>query len=387
MNPRICFTIVLFFNTIFSFAQVPSFGIPIEGQYLKDYFIVNYVDWSTSGIKDYNCGDKTYDGHKGTDFALRSFRQMDSGVFVLSADAGKVISVVDSFFDRNKDPLSSNSGNMIAIQHSGGYYTYYAHLMKNSALVKTDDIVVKGQKIAKVASSGKSSDPHLHFEVWYNSVTYVDPFKGSCGNPSSMWTNQPVYDSNYRILESGLLNFMPDLDTIRERPKQPSSFKFNDKAICLWVLESGIKNGDSATWQWFDPDNNLYYSYTYTYTANSWYFYNWSYITFPHNEKAGSWQVKYLINGKIKKVIPFTIQTSSVEDDPLSKNLIISHGNIDLSGLFSERNSTLTVFNTNGQQIIQSETSESGIIHLEQGIYLILLKSDERQQIYKVLVY
>ena len=55
-------------------------------------------------------------------------------------------------------------GNVVVISHGQGFITYYAHAMR--LLVNQGDKVRKGQLIALVGSSGKSSAPHLHFEVW-----------------------------------------------------------------------------------------------------------------------------------------------------------------------------------------------------------------------------
>lgn len=63
-------------------------------------------------------------------------------------------------------------GNMVEINHGGGYVTRYGHNEK--LLVKVGDIVKKGQQIALMGSTGRSTGPHVHFEVYKNGRV-VDP--------------------------------------------------------------------------------------------------------------------------------------------------------------------------------------------------------------------
>ena len=54
-------------------------------------------------------------------------------------------------------------GNIVDVDHDNGLTSRYAHLSKS--LVKVGDVVMKGQVIAKVGATGRTTGPHLHFEV------------------------------------------------------------------------------------------------------------------------------------------------------------------------------------------------------------------------------
>ena len=63
----------------------------------------------------------------------------------------------------------------VKLSHSDGTYTLYAHLHQNTITVKIGDAVKQGQVIGKMGSSGNSTGMHLHFEVWSDATTRVDP--------------------------------------------------------------------------------------------------------------------------------------------------------------------------------------------------------------------
>lgn len=271
---------------------------PVEGQYGKDYHIVFYVDWGLGNQElDHQCLSKTYNGHQGTDFIIRSFKTMDSGVHVLAAADGIVVALQDGLFDREKaSVISKGLGNYIAIKHANGYFTYYAHLVKNSISVKVGDTIKAGERIAKVGSSGNSSDPHLHFEVWWDSTTLVDPFAGACGNQNTLWLNPLPYDSSFSVWISGLTNFIPFLDTLREEPPTLFAFSSNDSAIAYWSILTGLQKLDTLTLKWFSPSGQLWFEFDYALHQDMGYFYYWSFINVPPSTEAGEWTVKLFRN-------------------------------------------------------------------------------------------
>lgn len=67
---------------------------------------------------------------------------------------------------------STGYGNLVEINHGNGYATRYGHNSK--ILVRVGDKVARGQAVAKIGSTGRSTGPHVHFEVLYNGDP-VDP--------------------------------------------------------------------------------------------------------------------------------------------------------------------------------------------------------------------
>lgn len=96
--------------------------------------------------------------HTGLDF------QAESGTPILAA-AGGVVVVQDAH---------AAYGNKVEIDHGNDLITRYAHASK--VLVKKGDLIKRGQKIAEVGTTGRSTGPHLHFEVLVQGVAQ-DPQK------------------------------------------------------------------------------------------------------------------------------------------------------------------------------------------------------------------
>lgn len=61
---------------------------------------------------------------------------------------------------------SGNYGYLVKVQHSGGFETYYAHCSRFN--VSVGDVVKQGDVVSFVGSTGRSTGPHVHFEIRYN---------------------------------------------------------------------------------------------------------------------------------------------------------------------------------------------------------------------------
>jgi murein DD-endopeptidase MepM/ murein hydrolase activator NlpD len=71
--------------------------------------------------------------------------------------------------------FSGAFGNLIILEHPGNYHTYYAHLSNYNVELGVGNEVRRGLEIGYVGSTGRSTGPHLHFELRKNGV-YVDPY-------------------------------------------------------------------------------------------------------------------------------------------------------------------------------------------------------------------
>lgn len=386
--------LILLFLPIPSYTQQPFLNTPIEGTYLQDYFIVNYVDWSIDSTLDYKCGSKSYDGHQGTDFVLRNFKQMDQGNQVLAAANGIVTAITDSLFDRNKEAVSGHLGNFIAIRHPNKYYTYYGHLKKYSLLVHPGDSVLSGQVIAEVGSSGYSSDPHLHFELWYDSLYLVDPFSGACGNASSLWISPLKYIDSFGIIDHDFCNFNASLNELKERIPSQKIFSIKDDTVSFWMEGYGIRKGDVSTINWYTPQRNFWFSYTYTHPADLWYYYFNTYIFRPPVYMTGVWKIDYLINNNFKLSDQFEI----VETTETDNNQINYQFNLSESGEIHfiipiSKTGIIELFDIAGNQIykgpVLSGTQDISlpVRHLMKGIYVLRISNFLTSNKYKFVFY
>ncbi|HOF50290.1 MAG TPA: M23 family metallopeptidase [Candidatus Colwellbacteria bacterium] len=75
---------------------------------------------------------------------------------------------------------SDGYGNYIILEHSSGYTTLYGHLLSLGSAVDVGEEVARGQQIALSGSTGRSSGPHLHFEIRLNN----NPINPLAGAPS-----------------------------------------------------------------------------------------------------------------------------------------------------------------------------------------------------------
>lgn len=119
-----------------------------------------------------------YRAHMGIDYAA------PIGTPIFSVATGKVVHL----------GYSGAFGNLIILEHPGNYRTYYAHLSNYNVELEVGNEVRRGLEIGYVGSTGRSTGPHLHFELRKDGV-YVDPYAST--TQLDLW--------NMRDSDSGLL--------------------------------------------------------------------------------------------------------------------------------------------------------------------------------------
>jgi len=299
---------ILYFSFVQCFGQQGTFTLPLHGQQGIDYFIDYYSDHDTSaGIRDPYCGTKTYNGHHGSDFLLRSFKTMDSGVYVYAMADGVVFFERDGEYDRNKRWITGRAANYLCILHANKYFVFYNHLKKGSLLVHFGDTVRQGQPIAQVGSSGFSTGAHLDIDIRNNNNQIIDPFSGPCHGPTyGLWLNEPAYDTALYLIDAGFIPYTPNVDTLKERYMVKDTFCApTDDTVCFWAQMHGLRKGYRIHAEWYGPSGLLWNTFNYTWPLNYWNDYSWTYILLP--DKAGRWELRYFVNEHLIITKPFYV--------------------------------------------------------------------------------
>lgn len=246
------------------------------------YYISAFVDLDpSSGLGDWNCGTRTYNGHRGIDIVPWPFiwDKMDNDlVEVVAAAAGTIIAKVDGNPDRvcNGVGGGGNSNNYIAIEHADGSTALYVHMKTGSLTSKIiGQTVNTGEYLGIVGSAGQSTGVHLHFELRSDGTfaNYIDPFYGACNTTigSSWWTLQKPY-TEPKIMKLSLHNSWPYMavcpntvdtsyiqDVFNSSPGLQATFHVCTKHV--------LKN-DVWNFRILNPDNTVFDSWNYTSLSN-----------------------------------------------------------------------------------------------------------------------
>jgi hypothetical protein len=275
--------------------------------YLNFYGVFNFVDQDlTSGILDYNCGARTYDGHQGTDIIIWPFPWYlvaNNYIKVIAAADGTIIDKQDGNVDNHC--ACSGSWNAVYVQHADGSIAWYGHMKKNSLTGKAiGQTISKGEYVGVVASSGCSTAPHLHFQVYkalpYQQSNLIDPYQGACNalNTQTWWTAQEPYRvSTLNALLTHDAAPVSGCPETNEMPHFSNSFAAGSVAYFSTSYRDQIL-GQVSSLKIRKPDNTVWKTWSHTspdtYSISWWYWY-W---TLPATGPNGTWTFEVTYQGQ-----------------------------------------------------------------------------------------
>ncbi|MDB2439405.1 M23 family metallopeptidase [Hellea sp.] len=256
------FALPICFVAVSTSAQDKARSIPLQFPLNctldEDCFIQQFADMDESQeAVDPFCGGATYDGHKGTDFRLRTFEDIDSNIEVLAAAGGTIKGARKNRPDRLIETAADRRalkgvecGNGVVIDHGNTIETQYCHLKKDSVSVSAGDIVKAGDSLGYVGASGLAQFPHLHLSVRKDG-NIIDPFTGnrpsqgcSLKSDESWWADPSLLTTKRdAVLLGSNITGAPIKHNrlVRTPPRKAST---SDSATVGWVWYSNLKAND-----------------------------------------------------------------------------------------------------------------------------------------------
>jgi hypothetical protein len=236
-------------------AQDLELAIPLDCDLSRDCFIQQYTDRDPGpGAQDFTCQGLSYDGHKGTDFALPSLARMTEGVTVIAAAPGTVRGVRDGMDDTGYTESSASAidgrdcGNGVVIAHGQGWETQYCHMRKGSVLVEPGQRIDTGTPLGLVGQSGRAQFPHLHLSLRKDGAV-VDPFDPDgtrdCGSApgDTLWADPPAYRPG-GLIALGFADRIPDYAEVKAGSAQPDALGIGAGALVIYGYSFGTRAGD-----------------------------------------------------------------------------------------------------------------------------------------------
>jgi len=230
-------------------------SLPIDCTLGDTCFVQQFVDRDAgSDHSDYNCGTLTYDGHKGTDFALPSLAAMTAGVDVLAAASGVVAATRNDIPDIVQgaadapDITGKECGNGILVKHAGGWETQYCHLKMGSIIVARDQKVSQGDVLGEVGLSGQTQFPHVHLSVRKNG-TVIDPYDADDSLTCDGTDRYSLWQADMPYVGAGVINIgfstaVPKYDDVKSGVAHSHTLPTDAPALVLWGYAYGGQQGD-----------------------------------------------------------------------------------------------------------------------------------------------
>ncbi|HLW30997.1 MAG TPA: T9SS type A sorting domain-containing protein [Aequorivita sp.] len=386
----------------------PLFILPFRAKADFDdygyYSIFNQVDQNlvpNGNLLDYNCGQRTYDwvtgNHGGTDYVVWPYpwKKMEDDVMeVIAAAPGIIMDKRDGNFDHNCDNNGNPLWNGIVVEHADGSRAWYWHFKSGAITSKIiGDSVAEGEYLGGAGSSGSSTIPHLHFEVFDSAGHRIDPYAGPCNsmNSDTWWQNQPNYfvpemltisthnsqafDDECPLVENTYEHYNFDTgDDIVFRSfyrdlqnGAPIHFTFKkpDASILYdWVLESPWPDSVVAWAQYVFPVDSSWPTGVYTITA-----------VFAGNTYESQFGIRTPLGVE-------DLQNSEISVYPNPTN---DQVNVEARSLIEK----VEVYDLLGRMVVEefpmSNKTQLNLGHLKSGMYMAIISSEGKKTVKKLL--
>jgi murein DD-endopeptidase MepM/ murein hydrolase activator NlpD len=365
--------------------------------------ISNYVDHNAlfpNQIIDYNCGSKTYDtaggyNHKGVDIYLWPFSwsQVDNNqAEVVAAQAGQIVLKNNGNFDRSCS-FNNNQWNAVYIQHSDGSVAFYGHMKNGSLTAKpVGSSVVQGEFLGVVASSGNSTGPHLHFEVYNDLGDLIYPYIGACNNMNATtWWNaqKPYVDSNINAVLTHsappVFNACPTTETTNIQ----DNFLLSETVYFAIYLRDQVA-GTTVNLKITRPDSSIFAIWNFALTSNynSSYWYWWNTV-----DAIGTWTWEATYEGQTVTHTFNVSNTLGIGNFDLSSVTVYPNPFNDIVNITSESKIVnVRITDMLGKIIYKLNNSSESIRKIDlpnsisKGIYFIDIESDlNHKKIFKII--
>ncbi len=212
---------------------------------------------------------------------------------VLACGDGVVELVVNHVEDNDigAENLKENWGNTVVVRHATGLYSKLSHLKKNSIKVKPGDVVKQGDLLGFCGNSGRSPEPHLHFQL------QATPYIGSKTLPYPL-----AYYFTKKGGQTNLASYnIPNENELISNPEINAPLK---KAFDLqpgFVSKLVNENGATEEWEVFKDDLGQSYIYSKTTGAVAYFINNGTmfYFTSFYGDKTSLLHYFYLAAYKV----------------------------------------------------------------------------------------
>ncbi len=382
----------------------PLFIWPVQKasgvNYNEVWGISNYLDHNASGpnlLSDYNCGTRTYDttsgyDHQGLDIFSWPFgwHMMDNDeAEIIAAAPGQIIAKNDGEFDRSCDFSTTTPWNAVYVQHNDGSVAWYGHMKNGSTTTKNvGEMVSQGEYLGIVGSSGTSTGPHLHFEVYADNLftQLVDPYDGPCNtlNSDSWWQSQKPYVNpgvNAVLTQTGPPVF-PSCPTA-EISNASDQFETDDTIYFGLYLRDQV-NGDSANLKIIRPDDSVLYDWNFNMTVS--YYASWAYWNYQGVfDMEGEWQWQATYGGETVTHTFNVGDALSIEENNFNATSIYPNPVKDHFYISSPlKISHVEIFDALGKLVYSIANSTDGITEinsnqLSNGLYFVKLWSEDKE--------